>query len=103
MIAETTEEFIAALWWVATEAVGNVSVPGRELTLRLKGGEEVAGVPQSARADYSNTGPSFVPRGEEQIYGPPEFTIQLTGTDVLAQEVESFGFDAPRVRLPSTA
>jgi hypothetical protein len=100
MFAETTEEFITVLRWAAAQAVGNVSVAGRELTLRLKGGEELVGVPERVRGDLSNTGPRFVPTDEERFYGPLEFTIQLAGTDVLAQEVQSFTFEALGVSLP---
>jgi hypothetical protein len=100
MIADSENEFLTVLKWAAVEAIGSRGRSGRELTLVLKGGEELSGIPESARGNAEHVALRDVPHDEAHHYGPFEFTIQIAGTDVLAQEVERFTLGPLNVALP---
>jgi hypothetical protein len=72
------------------------------MALVLKGGEELSGIPESAKRNVEHVAPRDVPPDEADLYGPSEFTIQIAGTDLLAQEVERFTLGPLTVSLPGT-
>lgn len=88
-LSESDEILIGALKAAASEAVSN----GTPMRLTLKGGEVVEGVLDRVRVDASNSPTVFnsplVPE-ERDRFGPNEVIITIGGTEVLAQEVESF-------------
>jgi hypothetical protein len=78
-----TDKFLWLLQRVAGEAVSE----GLPMRLLLKSGEILEGVPENVTVDHSNVGPRDMAPHEAEFYGPPEYTVTLSGTSVLAQEV----------------
>jgi hypothetical protein len=93
-MSEGQEVFIRDLRVAATEAVSN----GTRMRLVLKSGELYHGVPDRIQVDASNS-PTFfntplAPEDRDR-FGPNEIVIQIAGTEILAQEVESFSVGVP--------